>query len=325
MRRLVGAASRLGRRLWPRPGPAILMYHRVAEERFDPWGLAVHPSRFAEQMEWLANNRAPLSLTEFAHRHKEGRLSTEAVAITFDDGYACSAEIAAPLLNRLGIPATIFLPTALIRRGREFWWDDLERIILGSSQEQLLWHGETVRLGARDSSDRDWSVDKPPRTERQQAFHFFWSRFRAMRYAECESSLEQLRAQAEIPIEPRPSHRPMSVAEARSLRLTMFEFGSHGLTHPDLPTLSDAEKVDEISESIDDCLQLIGRVPRTFAYPYGRRDPRDEQLAAEAGYDCACTAESGLVSRSASNFALPRLAVGNWSAATFRQRLLGGA
>ena len=301
------------------------MYHRMADERLDPWGLAVHPPRFAQQMEWLANKREPLSLVEFARRRREGRLSAEAIAITFDDGYACSAEIAAPLLNRLGIPATVFLPTALIRRGREFRWDDLERIILESSQEQLLWRGETIRLGARASNDRDWAVDAPPRTERQQAFHFFWSRFRAMPYADGESSLQQLRAQTEIPIEPRPSHRPMSVSEARSLRETMFEFGSHGLTHPDLPTLSDAEKVDEICESIDDCLQVVGRVPRTFAYPYGRRDPRDEQLAAEAGYDCACTAESGFVRRSASNFALPRLAVGNWSAATFRQRLLGGA
>ena len=323
IRRIVSAASRRVRRIWPRTRPAILMYHRVADESFDPWGLAVPPERFAQQMEWLGRNRDPLPLPEFARRQKEGNLSDEAVAITFDDGYVCSAEVAAPILHRLGIPATIFLPTELIRRGREFWWDDLERIVMETAGEQLSLNGETVRLGPKAAGDRNWAADAPPRTERQKAFQFLWSKLRPMRDADRQDQLDGIRTQAEIPAKPRQSHRPMSAEEARALATTTIELGSHGLTHPDLPTLSDREKLDEIRGSIQDCFELVDRKPRTFAYPYGGYDAQCEQLAAESGYDCACTAEDGFVGRSARSFALPRLAVGDWEIETFRRKLLG--
>ena len=37
-----------------RPRPVILMYHRVAFLQHDPWGLAVDPERFEEQMKLRA-------------------------------------------------------------------------------------------------------------------------------------------------------------------------------------------------------------------------------------------------------------------------------
>ena len=112
------------------PRPAILMYHRIARESFDPWGLAVEPARFAAQLEWLARRRSVLPLGEFARVHRAGRLKGNAVALTFDDGYASSLKAAVPLLERLGLSATVFLPAELIERGREFWWDELARIVL---------------------------------------------------------------------------------------------------------------------------------------------------------------------------------------------------
>src|SRR5260370_34836696 len=37
--------------------PIILMYHRVADISIDPWGLAVHPRRFEEQIDSLTRTR----------------------------------------------------------------------------------------------------------------------------------------------------------------------------------------------------------------------------------------------------------------------------
>ena len=62
------------------------MYHRIADESFDPWGLSVHPARFQEQLEWLARNRTVLPVTEFSRMHGEGGLPKEATPITFDVG-----------------------------------------------------------------------------------------------------------------------------------------------------------------------------------------------------------------------------------------------
>src|SRR5690349_12394570 len=81
-------------------GPAILMYHRIANESFDPWGLSVSPRNFAEQIDWLSANRSILGLTDFAQLHRKGRLPSDAVAITFDDGYASVIEEATPVLEK---------------------------------------------------------------------------------------------------------------------------------------------------------------------------------------------------------------------------------
>jgi len=44
-------------RLMRGTAPIILMYHRVADLTVDPWGLAVHPARFEEQIDALTRDR----------------------------------------------------------------------------------------------------------------------------------------------------------------------------------------------------------------------------------------------------------------------------
>lgn len=35
-------------------GPTILLYHRIGEERFDPWAMTVSSENFADQMNFIA-------------------------------------------------------------------------------------------------------------------------------------------------------------------------------------------------------------------------------------------------------------------------------
>ena len=51
-----------------------------------------------------------------------GRAPARALAITFDDGYADNATVAAPILLRLGLPATFFVATGFLDGGR--MWND---------------------------------------------------------------------------------------------------------------------------------------------------------------------------------------------------------
>ena len=129
MRRLL---RRIGNRLRPaRPQPLILMYHRVAAPTVDPWGLAVHPDRFAVHMEVLRKHRTPLPMSEVVQRLQDGTLPDNAVAVTFDDGYVDNVSDARPRLAAAGVPATIFLVADAIGQAREFWWDEVARGILG--------------------------------------------------------------------------------------------------------------------------------------------------------------------------------------------------
>lgn len=57
-------------------------------------------------------------------------LPKEAVAITFDDGFANNLEIAHKVLTNYGVSATIYLATGFISRTKLIWTDSLERIIL---------------------------------------------------------------------------------------------------------------------------------------------------------------------------------------------------
>ena len=79
---------------------AILAYHSLDESRSV---ISIHPENFRGQMEALAAGGAKVvPLTQlFAHR--------AAVAITFDDGFANFADRAAPVLEQLAFPATVFV------------------------------------------------------------------------------------------------------------------------------------------------------------------------------------------------------------------------
>ncbi len=65
----------------------ILLYHRVAEPRDDPFQLAVSPHNFESHLEYLSRRGGVVPLNEIHLRTKVDR-----IAITFDDGYRDNAE-----------------------------------------------------------------------------------------------------------------------------------------------------------------------------------------------------------------------------------------
>jgi peptidoglycan/xylan/chitin deacetylase (PgdA/CDA1 family) len=319
----VRAGRSVLRRITPMvaPGPAILMYHRIAEETFDPWGLAVSPDNFESQIEWIARNRTVLRLSEFARLHGAGKLPRDAIALTFDDGYACNADTAVPLLDRHGAPATIFLPAELIERGSEFWWDQLETIVLGHRGDALRLNGHEVQVGESRPEDRFWRPAELPQTPRQVAYHRLWSILYERRPAELDRGMDELRDQSQRASRPRKSHRPMSPREIAGIGTDLVEFGSHSMRHASLPLLGSEEKAREIRDSVGRCAELTGKTPKTFAYPYGNADRESARLVAEAGFLCACRADGWFVRRRTDPFALPRIFVGNWDSARLARQL----
>lgn len=116
--------------------PVILMYHAIAgpDEKASRFILPV--GRFRWQMRWLRWTRRPiLTLDEYVRLREENRLAPAgAVIVTFDDGYSDNSELAAPILDRLGIPATFFVVTDTI--GRENTWDD---VALVAKRPMMSW------------------------------------------------------------------------------------------------------------------------------------------------------------------------------------------
>ncbi len=115
----------------PARGLRILTYHRV-NDRHPGDRLSVHPTAFREQMEEiLSRGRPVLSLAEalpFVRGREPG--PPGALALTFDDGYEDNLRVALPILERLGLKATVFVATGFlgtprtIERYRECRGDD---------------------------------------------------------------------------------------------------------------------------------------------------------------------------------------------------------
>ena len=108
--------------------PLILMYHRVGDATVDPHRLSVSARRFADHIEIIAQRRQPLPLAELARALGAGTLANDAIAVTFDDGYAANIPNAVPALCQHGVPATMFVTSGYIGGAHEFWWDELDRI-----------------------------------------------------------------------------------------------------------------------------------------------------------------------------------------------------
>jgi peptidoglycan/xylan/chitin deacetylase (PgdA/CDA1 family) len=85
----------------------VLCYHAISPS----WksALAVRPERLAAQVGWfLKRGYEPITFTEAVTRRDRAR----AVAVTFDDAYRSVPQLALPVLERLGVPGTMFVPSA---------------------------------------------------------------------------------------------------------------------------------------------------------------------------------------------------------------------
>lgn len=113
----------------------ILVYHGVTDkvnsgiENFSSKHL--HFKDFEDQMKLLRNKYLVLSMDDVFKIYNEKLIIPEnSVAITFDDGFKNNISIAAPILDKLQLPATFYVSTGLINTNSLFWVDLIEDIII---------------------------------------------------------------------------------------------------------------------------------------------------------------------------------------------------
>ena len=218
---LLGRVSRVLARL--RPHATILLYHRVARERHDPWGQCVAPERFAEQMEVLAATAEVVPLASLPDAIGRRRSARPMVALTFDDGYLDNLQSAKPILEHYGLPATVFLVSGWLGRSRLFWWDELTRLVF---EPVTLPEKLTLEIAGRRFHWRD-------RDGTRQTLHDRLWRYPAPLLDACQQdALEQVAyLGARTPRPTADGTRPLEPDEA--LRLAdggLIEIGAHSET-----------------------------------------------------------------------------------------------
>ena len=92
----------------------ILAYHGLWTTPGYQYGnhLFMSPENFEQRMTWLKNSRYPvLPLGEAVDRLERGNLPDNAVVITIDDGWSSTYTHMLPVLEGLGLPATVYVTT----------------------------------------------------------------------------------------------------------------------------------------------------------------------------------------------------------------------
>jgi peptidoglycan/xylan/chitin deacetylase (PgdA/CDA1 family) len=141
----------------PKGDTLILCYHAVSEDW--PTDYVVTAADLERQIgHLLARGYRPVTFAEAA-RGAPGRV----MAVTFDDAYASIAECAYPILARLGVPGTVFVPTDFPDRRDPMCWPGMERWLDGPHEDELLpasWH-QLQRL-----AEAGWEVASHTRSHR---------------------------------------------------------------------------------------------------------------------------------------------------------------
>ncbi len=319
--------------------PVILLYHRVAELPADPQALCVTPRHFAEHLEVLRDRRRPMSLSRLCERLGDADLDRHATAISFDDGYADNLQTAKPLLERHGVPATVFVTTRDDVDECELWWDQLERLLL---EPGLLPARVCLTVGgvrhnwdlddAAVYSERDrrrlqsWSVlDSTTPGPRQKIYRALADLLRPLTASERRDVLKVLRGLTGKPSLVRPTHRTLLPEDVVRLAADgLVDVGAHTVTHPVLAALSLEDQRFEIRRSKSRLEDLLGRPVSAFAYPYGTRTDYTAETTAivsEAGFRHACSNFPGTLSRTTDRFQLPRVLVRDCDGDTFARHI----
>ena len=274
---------------------SVLIYHRVLPEPDELLPGEPCAAEFHRAMRLVKSTLNVIPLSDGVRGIKTGKLPTRALSITFDDGYANNATVAAPILSRLGLHATFFIATGFLDGGRMFN-DTVIEAVRGFNGAIL--DLEFMGLGRY-----------PTRTpsERRQAVAALLKAIKYRPESERGSLAEQVADAAGV--RP-PQNLMMKSSQAAWLAEAGFALGGHTVSHPILSQLHPATAQDEIARGRKRLEELTGSRVGLFAYPNGRPD-QDYGVAAtrlvrELGFDGAVSTSRGTARVGSDPFQIPR-------------------
>ena len=278
-----------------RAGLSILIFHRVLREPDPLFPEAIDASRFDATLRWLARLFRVVSLKDGIDALYEGRLGERSVAITFDDGYADNAQIAAPLLREHGMHATFFVASGFLGGGR--MWNDTVIETLRRA------YGDKIDLATFGLGELDTSTPKA----RRAAIDQLLMTLKYLPPAQREESIARFSRSVGHSL---PDDLMMRPEQLRSLADLGMDIGAHTVSHPILSRLDDVSARDEIANGRSSLEGIMGREVRLFAYPNGK--PGEDYgknhvaMVRELGFTAAVSTAWGTARVSDDRFELPR-------------------
>jgi peptidoglycan/xylan/chitin deacetylase (PgdA/CDA1 family) len=281
----------------------VLTYHRVDVADARPWLwpslLSATPVGFEQQMTLLAERMQPIPVAQLLDALAHGRqLPRRSVAVTIDDAYAGVDEHVLPVLTRLRIPATLFVPTAFPDTTSGFWWDRLYHAITATTCDVL-------QLSRRGWPRGDWPLeDRAQRVHTVRTIHDWLI---TLPHADILQEVQSIEESLEVVAAPTGV---MDWEQLRGLSRAGLELAPHSHTHARMDRLDDDEADREVRTSVERIRDEIGSEPTVFAYPAGSWSSTAARAVRDAGMLAAfATQRAGIDLAHAERYRLPRVNV----------------
>ncbi len=275
----------------------ILMYHRFSE---DPTPFTTSRAELSAHLRYLTGKYNVIGLSELARMLSDGEdPPPNSAVVTIDDGYLDAFEIAKPIFDEYGVPATFFVVTDFVDGKCWIWTDKARYLLLNCEREAIDLEFDGRKVTARLNGRRS----------RIEAAGRINAELKQLTAAARDEKLEELASAVgvSIPDLPTDEFAPVSWKQAREMDLGNISIESHTVTHPILTNCTDEEVDLELSGSraiLEDKLQRSARI---FCYPNGSQGERERSAVERSGYLAAVSTELRLLASGDDRFALPRV------------------
>lgn len=293
--------------------PIILAFHGVTNDK--PGKLCNYQGKhlylpiFTQMMEYVASNYSPVPLARIVDwLENKSTLPSNAISVTFDDGYRNVLTQAAPTLNKLNIPATVFIVTNFVFKKQMPWPDQLISAISLTKRTYLSfdWGGHTEEFSLETDEEKklaDISIRKL---------------FKSLPEKNGTELINQIIEKLGVSVQDLESasadHLPLQPDELGELQDLNIEIGSHTSSHQ-IVTRCTLDKIkNELEESKKTIEEATGKTCNEFAYPNGALGDFNEisrRVLIEAGYRCAVTTVKQRASHLTDCFEIPRYLLGS--------------
>ena len=291
----------------------ILTYHRFSlQNEVDKLSL----DKFADHLAYLKKYTNVISLSEAVeHLQNHRRLPPNSTVITVDDGYKDVFDIAYPMLNASGLPATLFAVTDFID-GKCWLWPDLVRFIFSHTKKASLVF-DVSDVTSFDDSWRDAS-------ERALAGERINSILKKLPNVQKDAAIKRIAEILEvgIPSLPPDEYAPITWQQAVDMEDHNFQIESHTASHPILTYVETSDLDRELRSSKERLERKLKKTVRHLCYPNGDFSAEAKRYAENIGYMSAVTMTYGFNSENEDRYALKRIS-GPWAIENFAQTVSG--
>lgn len=267
--------------------PRVIMFHKVVEKIKED---ATYPESISlelldEVFAYIKKAYTVYTLKDLVqYRLTNDSYPSNAIVLTFDDGFCSFQDSVLPLLKKHELKATVFICPLLIEQNTTIWPELLadaseNNSLMGFNQSKLP---ELIaQLKTLSTSERDNAT-----TELFQHDYCF----------------ERIALN---------KHRQLMTWEDLKgvISSGLVEVGSHSMSHPILSKETDEDAMFEIEESKKLIEKRLGLPVVSFCYPNGQADDytfKHVNMLKNTGYLCAVNSTFGLLQKADSCYEIPR-------------------